>query len=188
MAQNPFKQYEYMVCSCIALATRAAIRGGLDPTSAYAASDLLNQRLEKCRTIPDILRLQRDVMTGFAEQVRQARIKRSKISCVEKSKLYIENHLNIPFHLEDLAKEIGGNESYLSRRFSEETGMGIQKYTRIRRVEAAADLLKYSDKGIADIAFYLCFPSQSHFGAVFKSHFGLTPAKYRECNGVIEFH
>ena len=53
-------------------------------------------------------------------------------------------------------------------------------YTRKKRIEAAANMLKYSQESIITIANYLCFPSQSHFTAVFKEFKGITPQKYRE--------
>lgn len=180
VAQKTFKTYEYLACACITLATRAAIEGGLEPLTAYANSDLYLQRLETCRSIPEIFELMNDALTGFANRVRQERLNRSRSSYIEGSKAFINSHLNKPFMLSDIAEAIGINKSYLCRLFTTEIGKGIQRYTREKRVEAAASLIKYSDKSISEISAYLCFPSQSHFGKVFKELMGLTPQKYRE--------
>ena len=65
--------------------------------------------------------------------------------------------------------------------------MGIAEYTSRRRIQAAENMLKYSDIPIAAIAQYLCFHSQSYFGAVFKEYTGLSPRRYREQEKVTDF-
>lgn len=187
-AKSTFKQYEYMACSSITLATRAAINGGITPLTAYAISDLAKQNLEQCKTISEIMALQRKTRIKFATLVKEIKNNNQKQSSyIEKCRVYIVNHLNKPFTLEDIAEEVGINKSYLSRRFSEEMGMGIQKYTQIERINAASNMLKYSNETIPHIANYLCFPSQSHFGKVFKEHMGITPKQYRNREKPIDF-
>lgn len=186
-ARSSFKQFEYLACSSFTLATRAAIDGGLDPLTAYGQSDLAKQRLEQCKKISDIMNLSHSVMVDFATRVKDVREQKSKISYIEKCKSYIDNHLNVNFHLADVAGEVGVNGSYLSRRFSQEVGMGIRKYTRMRRIEAAANMLKYTDESITTVANYLCFPSQSHFGKVFREQMGVSPQKYRDRERLVDF-
>ncbi len=65
--------------------------------------------------------------------------------------------------------------------------MTIQEYTKRQRLEAAANMLIYSDKSVGDIAEYLHFSSQSYFGVCFKDIYDMTPAKYREKHRVIDF-
>ncbi|MFV0413631.1 MAG: helix-turn-helix transcriptional regulator [Oscillospiraceae bacterium] len=187
-AVNPYKQHEYNCCSTITLSTRAAIQGGLDPLMAYAIADMSKQKLEKCGTISDILKLQRDVMVELATRVRQVLETKRQSSYVEQCKSYINNHLNSPFRLEDVAEKIGINKSYLSRRFSQTEGIGIQKYTQFKRLEAAANMLKYSDESLTTISSYLCFPSQSYFGQIFKDTYGETPQKYRNREKLTEIY
>ena len=52
MAYNDFKQTEYMVVSCVTLATRAAIRGGVPPLICYELSDLFLQKRSSRSTWP----------------------------------------------------------------------------------------------------------------------------------------
>ena len=102
-----------------------------------------------------------EVRFGFAKAVRDRRRERARISYLEQAKDYIATHLNKEFTLESMAKEIGVNPSYLSRKFKEYENMGI--------------------------AQYLCFHSQSYFGAVFKEYTGLSPRRYREQEKVTDF-
>jgi len=187
-ALHPYKHHEYNCCSTITLSSRAAIQGGLEPMISYALADLFKQHLEKCTNIKQIIRLQLDIMVTFAEKVKQVHESRQQNNYVEQCKNYIANHLNTHFSLNDIAEKVGINQSYLSRRFSELEGIGIQRYTQQKRIEAAANMLKFSNATLSNIANYLCFPSQSYFGKVFKLHFGITPQKYRAKEKLTEFY
>ena len=186
LAESTLKTFEYAVCGAVTLATHAAINGGLDPANAYAISELYLKRLESCRDIAEMHELHDEMELLFAQQVQLVRQKRSYGSYVEKCKLFIDQHLIKPFTLDDISAALHVNKSYLSRCFSQEAGMRIMEYTRQKRIEAAANMLKYSDKTISAIAAYFCFPTQSHFGTWFKELMGMTPLKYRVANQVIE--
>ena len=186
LAEDPLKHREYTVCGAIALATYAAIDGGLDPGDAYALSELYLRRLALCKDSAGMRQLCDEMELLFAQQVQQVHLERSNASYVEKCKRFIDQHLGMPFTLDDISTALGVNKSYLSRRFAEEAGMRIMEYARTKRIEAAASMLKYSDKTIATISAYFCFPTQSHFGKWFKEMKGLTPLKYRTANQIIE--
>ncbi|MCL2397870.1 MAG: AraC family transcriptional regulator [Defluviitaleaceae bacterium] len=186
LVEDPRKHVEYRVCAAITLATHAAIDGGLDPASAYAMNDLYLQRLETCKDIPEMRQLCDEMELVFVQEVSRVRQKRSRASYVEKCKLFIDQHLVKPFTLDDISSALNINKSYLSRRFAQEAGMRIMDYARKKRIEAAANMLKYSDTSIADIAANFCFSTQSHFGDLFKRMKGTTPLKFRAENQVIE--
>ncbi|MCL1884076.1 MAG: AraC family transcriptional regulator [Defluviitaleaceae bacterium] len=180
VAGSKFKQFEYIACSIITLASRAAIEGGMDALSAYTLSDVYFQHLEKIKTIPDVLELIKEVQLDYAARVRKILDIRKRSSYVEKSKSYIDGNLSKQFSLDDISRSIGISRSHLSRLFSQVEGMGVMDYARIKRIEVAANLLSYSNQSIYEIAMSLCFPSQSYFGAVFKKFMGITPRQYRE--------
>lgn len=187
LAKKSFKQNEYMTCTAIILASRAAIEGGLDSLTSYLMSDLYLQHLENCKNISDMYSLVQEVVISYAERVKLMKDNNSQLSYVELSKNYIANNLNKHFTIEALAKEININKFYLSRLFSEIVGMGIQHYAQMKRIEAASNMLKFSEESILTIANYLCFASQSHFGKVFRQYTGVTPRVFREKNFVMDF-
>ena len=185
--KDSYKQIEYMVITAVALACRAAIRGGVNSNDAYNIADLYYQKVAKCNTIMEMLGIYSNMMLDFSERVR--RVNENRLSSdVEKCKDYIARNRTKKFTLADLAENVGKNPSYLSDKFSREAGMTIQKYTKYQRLEAAANMLVYSDTGIGDIAEYLHFSSQSYFGVCFKDYYHMTPAKYRERHRVIDFN
>lgn len=187
LAQNDnLKQTEYMVISAICLATRAAIRGGVSASEAYSLSETYYQKIAKCKNAIDILNLYHKAISHFTERVRANKNKRSAYY-VEQCKDYITRHYHHKFSLQQLADELGMSYGYLSRKFSEETGMTMTQYLIKKRLEAAANLLKYSETKISTISDYLCFNSQSHFGELFKKQYQVTPLEYRRKNKIIDF-
>ncbi len=93
---------------------------------------------------------------------------------------YIYKHLHQRITVPDLAEQAGLTESYLSTLFKKETGRSISDYVLDRRIEAASNMLKFSNYSCADIGAILAFSSQSHFIRVFKARTGQTPRAFRE--------
>jgi AraC-like DNA-binding protein/quercetin dioxygenase-like cupin family protein len=72
---------------------------------------------------------------------------------------------------------------HLSREFRKHYDTTIGEFIRKRRIEHACQLLAASDTSLSEIALVCGFSDQSHFCAMFKSHTGLTPAKFRDMSG-----
>lgn len=179
MAHSPLKQWEYTVVSSIAVAMRAAIQGGLDPAAAYSVSDTLLQKLSQRSDLPGILQLQQEVLLTFAACVRDAKLQHSRLSCVADAKNYINEHLNRPYDLDELAAHVGVNKTYLCRRFKQSEGITMTQYAQRQRIGAAKNMLRFTNQSVSSIAAYLCFHSQSHFGQVFRQLTGMSPGEYR---------
>lgn len=184
---NSFKQYEYMAISQICLASRAAMRGGMNTYDAYTLSDMYYQRVSRCTDIMELLNICLMVEQDFSEQVRLAKERNQKENYIEQCKDYIARHRTTKFSISQMAEELGFSRSYLSRRFSEQTGISIQEYILQVRLEAAANMLRFSEEQIGTIADYLCFPSQSYFTERFRKQYGKTPGEYRKENRIIDF-
>lgn len=183
---NSLKQFEYLAVTSTCLASRAAIRGGVNAYEAYRLSEVFLQKISKCTNAMEMLQIHSQVAGEFAKQVRIARENRN-FDCVEQCKDYIARHRTKKFSLEDVAEAVGKNPSYLSRIFSVQTGITMQEYALDIRLEAAANILIYSNEGIGDISEYLHFPSQSYFGERFKKKYGVTPANYRKQHKIRDF-
>lgn len=187
VARDNFKQLEYMTVSSITIATRELIDAGINPLLAYSLSDIYLQKLEKCKTKEEILTLQEKAMIDFSKHIQKKAKEKRSFDYIEKCKAYIIQHINKKICITDIAKEIPINASYLSRRFSEEEGMTIQQYIIKEKLNAASNMLKYSDYDISTIANYLGFSSQSNMGRMFKKVYGLSPNEYRKKNQVRDF-
>ena len=93
---------------------------------------------------------------------------------------YIYDNLHTKISLEKLAETVSLSPSYLSKLFRKETGATISSYIISKRIEAAENMLKFSDYTCLEISECLNFSSESHFISVFKSKTGYTPKAYRE--------
>ena len=95
---------------------------------------------------------------------------------------YIYNHLHEAIPVQDLAGLTGLNPSYLSTLFKREMGQSISEYIMAKKMEAARNMLQYTEYSSAEISSILNFSSQSHFIRAFKRSVGETPKRYREKN------
>lgn len=93
---------------------------------------------------------------------------------------YVYNNLHNRISLEELAQHVGLSAPYLSKLFHKEVGVTVTQYIMRKRIEAAENMLKFSELSSIEISDYLCFSSESHFIHVFKKHIKITPKEYRE--------
>jgi AraC family transcriptional regulator len=94
-----------------------------------------------------------------------------------------DSYLHAP-GLTALAVIAGVHPVHLSREFHKHYRMTIGEYIRKRRIEHASQLLANSELSMLEIASTCGFSDQSHFCALFKKHWGTTPAKFRNLSGV----
>lgn len=179
MSESSQKQEEYSAVIGISLMARAAIEGGVDPYCVYDINDLYLQQISQAKTSSDYQRISSRASRDFIEAVRKSKTLQSQSVHTEKCKQYIARHLNAHFTLEELSATVGLNRTYLSGIFRQYEGMTLTEYIHRERINAACNMLRFSDYSLAQIAEYFCFHSQSHFGKVFKKYTSSTPQQYR---------
>ena len=183
MSDEQNKANEYLVVSFITLLTRAAVAGGAGMEASYELGDVYVKRLSKAviREEP-FLGLGFQAMFEFTELVRRSKEEKSSLSYVDACKEYIEKNLRKNLQVGDIAPAIGLSRTYLSRLFHQEEGITVQQYIQKEKCRHAAQMLRYSDYSISQIAQYLGFSSQSYFGSCFQTWYGMTPNAYRKAN------
>lgn len=92
---------------------------------------------------------------------------------------YIQNHYSEPLHIEEIARYVGLNRSYLSTLFKKHTGLSPLKYLQNFRLTKAAYLLSMTQLSIASIAFSCGYQEPESFHKIFRKTTGLSPGKYR---------
>ena len=180
VSDDPLRNKKYLTVCCIASACRAAIQGGLDAKRAYRASDLYIRKMDVMENIEEIEALSRDAFCFYLCEVQKLDKKRTFSRPVAQCLDYIYNHLHQPITLQELADACGLSQGYLSTVFKEELGLPVSAYIMAKRMEAARNMLRYSEYSSADISAILAFSSQSHFIRAFKKYVGQTPKAYRE--------
>ena len=179
LSDDPLKNAKYRFVTTITLATRFAIEGGMDEEDAYNASDLYIQDLDNCKTPDDVRRLHTDMMTFFTWAMADMQKAETHSKAVNECMDYIHYHLHEKITVSILAEHVHLNPTYLSELFVRETGTSLSQYITDKRMEAAENMLKYSEYSFNEIAQILAYRSQSHFAKVFKKHSGMTPGEYR---------
>ncbi len=90
--------------------------------------------------------------------------------------------LNIhhPLQVQELAKTLQLNASYLSQLIKLKTGKPVSQWIAERTLLEAETLLKRTTQSIQEIGYHLGFSEPTHFTKYFKKHLKITPSQYRK--------
>jgi AraC-like DNA-binding protein len=106
---------------------------------------------------------------------RTQRLARERI---EKANLVLQERMQDPPSLEELARIVNCSPFYLSRQFAQEGGPTMQQYLRRIRMERAAELLRSGKCNVTEAALEVGYNSLSHFSSTFHETFGCCPGLY----------
>lgn len=180
LSDDPVVNLRYLNICHTTLCTRFAIEGGMDAEKAYNASDIFIRRCDRANTLDEQYDLHSEMTEYFTKQVAAVRkanvFSKPVIQCMD----YIQYHLHEAIVVGELAKMVGLNESYLSVLFKRETGTNITEHIKIKRMETAENMLRFSDFTLSEISDILHFSSYSHFARLFRKYYGTSPKKYRD--------
>ena len=171
---------QYLFVACVTLAGRAAQSAGMDSERANIASDLFIQKVDKMTNVQEINDYSLEMIRFYTQEVAALDKKRSYSRTVNRGLDYIYYHLHEPINVDTIAQALGLSRGYFSSLFKKEMGIGVAAYIQKKRMEAARNMLRYSDMSYVEISQTLAFSSQSHFIQVFKKETGMTPRQYRE--------
>ena len=180
VSDDPLRNAKYLFVAGATLASRAAISVGLPSERAYNISDLYIQKMDLLASVEQVRELQGEMAAYYAREVKGLEKRTVCSRDVLRAMDFIYEHLHEPLTAERVAEEMGRNRSYFSALFKKETGMGIAEYIRSKRIEAAKNMLRFSEIPYAEIAAILAFSSQSHFSRVFRQAVGITPRAFRQ--------
>ena len=93
---------------------------------------------------------------------------------------YIRRHLKEDISLNDIARYIDRNPTYISHVFRAATGETLFEYITRLRMERAMELLRNSTMKIQEVAAAVGYDEQSYFSQVFKKYTGQTAGGYRK--------
>jgi len=87
-----------------------------------------------------------------------------------------------------LANQTGKEYSTLSKIFSRNQGITLEKYVILQKVEKTKELITYNELNISEIAYKLGYSSVSHLSSQFKQITGLSPTQFKKTNKVDRNH
>ena len=102
------------------------------------------------------------------------------VNAVQRMQDYIDEHLNCPITLSELAKVAGYSQWHSARIFKELAGKTPFEYLTALRLSKAALLLRDKQPKVIDVAFDFVFDSHEGFTRAFFKQFGVLPKKYSD--------
>lgn len=82
-----------------------------------------------------------------------------------------------------LAEKVYLSSGYLSFIFKKETGMNLNRFIRVFRMEKAKELLCSTNMKVAQVSEKVGFSNVSYFCRSFREYYGSSPESYRKGTG-----
>ncbi|MBJ3813636.1 helix-turn-helix domain-containing protein [Shimwellia pseudoproteus] len=102
---------------------------------------------------------------------------------IEDLLVWIDNNLDKPLRIDDIARYAGYSKWHLQRMFLNHTGHNLARYIRERKLRLAARDLCTTTETVYQICSRYGFESQQSFTRIFTKTFHLPPGMYRKSPG-----
>lgn len=159
---------------------RAAIQGGLDAETAYTLGERYTTQIEDAASLARLQVLSSTIRLDYCTRVKNLHIPQTNNVYIAKAEDYIRENIYTKLTIAQLAEHLGIQPEYLAALASQNLGCTMSQYIMGHKIAEAKKLLRFTDKSLAEIAYLLCFSSQSHFQRQFKKIRGMTPTEYRK--------
>ncbi len=108
------------------------------------------------------------------------RVSGSNLGYMKKAIAYIDDNYKSNISLESICKEVNISPTHFCRLFKSFAGITFVQYLNFIRAREAEKLVSKTDMSITEIAFASGFSSPAYFDRIFKRHYKISPAKYRD--------
>ena len=105
-------------------------------------------------------------------------------SATEIMKGYLADNFTASPSLSEISERLGISLTYASLIFKKATGATFRDYLMRLRIEKACDLLRTSDKTIAEISELVGYSDPAFFYKSFNKYLALSPSKYRKARKI----
>lgn len=113
-------------------------------------------------------------------RIRNRNLLKKHSSVIEEAQTFLlENYQNENLSLNMVASEVGLSSSHFSTIFKQETGHSFVEFLAQIRMEKAKELLRFTDKKVAEISYAIGYKDPHYFSYLFKKNQGCTPKEYR---------
>lgn len=190
LSRNTLRNAKNIGIVVLTSASRAAIRGGLAPETAFSLSDLYIEELEACTQIDRIYRIVRSAEFHYTLLVKETQAQKEtawESEPVTAAKNYIFRHLHQTLTVREVAEALELNPNYLSGLFRRQCQETMKSYILRSKIRLVRNLLTYSSYTYSEISDYLGFANQSHLAAVFRRETHMTMSQYRKAYQMQDF-
>ncbi len=102
-----------------------------------------------------------------------------KDDAIRALQVWMEGNAGTDLSVSELARQARLSERSLQRRFSNSTGLSVNRYVQELRVEKAKGLLELTNLPVNEICWQVGYHDVSAFSRVFKSLSNISPGEYR---------
>ena len=183
IANDALRQLKNTFIVTATLASRAAIKGGLNAEDSLSLSDEYIRKCELMSSVDQIVNLQYHMVLDYTRRVERVRLGKKPSKLLMQVTNYIQHNLSRPVDVDDLSKTLFISRTHLASKFKQETGMTFRDYIQKLRIEKCCELLAGSDILISDIARMVGYDDIQFFHSVFKKYLHMTPREYRRLKG-----
>lgn len=180
LSRDALTNVKYHFVVTIAMLTRFCMEAGMTPEKAYTISDIYIGKLDDCNDIKKLREIHYEAVMYFTRECKKFGSKTAYSKHILMAIDYIYENIYSSITIGEIAVYLKLTPQYLSKLFKSEVGMNISEFVMSKRIEAAENMLRYSEYSPLDIGNYLSFSSHSHFISAFKKKTGMTPRQYRE--------
>ncbi|WP_277674264.1 response regulator transcription factor [Piscibacillus halophilus] len=142
--------------------------------------EAINKKIEAIYSFKHFSEI-KDTVTYVGDEVIK-KIKEAEDSpkhVIEVVKQYIDENFGEDLNLNLLAEKVYLTPGYLSEKFIQETGTGINKYIKNIRMKNAERLLLSTNMKVSDISKNVGYQNFSYFCRSFREYYGNSPDKHR---------
>ena len=123
----------------------------------------------------------KDAISAIAAQFEQHNLpKDEKDELVKQIEKYVDQHLEQPLTVSDVAESMYMNADYLSRLFKSKKGISLKEYIVTETMHAAQILLQTTNLPISIIASKLGYNKFSYFSQVYRKVMGVSPTSEKK--------
>lgn len=167
----------------VVMLSRGALEGGADVEEIFGLNHRYLIDIQNVKSVDELSVWLSKILARFTDCVFNLSEIRHK-DVIFQAINYIRHHYTQHISLDEVAKHVHLNASYLSRVFKEEMQTNFVTYVNNLRVETGKKLLLDSSVPLLEVAGMVGFDEQSYFTKVFKKTTGITPGKFRESRGI----
>ncbi len=176
---DPLQDRKILCSVFTGLCSRAAIEGGLSAELGFSLTDPYIREIWTEKSVSGVAAANGQMIQDFVTKVHKTRENKKYSPMVKSCIDFIELNVEKELDLDTLASRLGYTKYYLSRSFKQETGITVNEYVKIAKIERAKILLANTDDSIDSILERLGFNSRSFFSDTFHKIVGKTATQYR---------
>jgi two-component system response regulator YesN len=120
------------------------------------------------------------LLVALIRKIKKLKLGDGRSRIVEQTCRYVLEHLNPNLTIQRLAKALFLHRSYLSEVFKRQTGMRLNEYIRLVKLERAKKMIRDGRLLNYQIAGQLGFKDVEYFSRLFKKYTGMLLSEYKE--------